>query len=116
MLTTLENKESRSLPITKMSPSDVNIIKSVGSPELINGSGQSFPRPSLIDMLCHSPMNDGYDRTTELLKVLSLLNRLDGSSMQNPVHPERMFCGGEDSRLEIRQELVQLATPLPSSP
>jgi hypothetical protein len=60
-------------------------------------------------------MNEGYDRTTELIKVLSLLNRLDGGSMQDPVHPERMFCGGEDSRLEIRQELVQLAVPAASS-
>jgi hypothetical protein len=59
-------------------------------------------------------MNEGYDRTTELLKVLSLLNRLDGSSMQDPAHPERMFRGGEDSRLEIRQELVQLGDPTSS--
>jgi hypothetical protein len=61
-------------------------------------------------------MNKGYDRTTELLKVLSLLNQLEGRSKCDPKHPEKMFCGGEDSRLEIRQELVQLASPLPSSP
>jgi hypothetical protein len=61
-------------------------------------------------------MNKGYDRTTELLKVLSLLNRLDGRSKCDPKHPERTFCGGEDSRLEIRQELVQLATSFASSP
>jgi hypothetical protein len=61
-------------------------------------------------------INEGYDRTTELLKVLSLLNRLDGSSMQDPVHPERIYCGGEDSRLEIRQETAQLAAPPASRP
>jgi hypothetical protein len=54
-------------------------------------------------------MSQAYDRTTELIKVLSLLNRLDGRSKCDPKHPERTFFGGEDSQLEIRQELVQLA-------
>ena len=99
---------------TKLSPPGVSIIKSIGLSQLINDlGGESFQVPAL-DCCATSPMNKGYDRTTELLKVLSLLNRLDGSSMQDPVHPEKMFCGGEDSRLEIRQELVQLAAPLSS--
>jgi len=54
-------------------------------------------------------MSQAYDRTTELIKVLSLLNQLDGRTVCNREHPEKICSGGEDSRLEIRQELVQLA-------
>jgi hypothetical protein len=54
-------------------------------------------------------MSARYDRTTELLKALSLLNRLDGIRVVDPENPERIYSGGESSRLKIRQELVQLA-------
>jgi len=59
-------------------------------------------------------MSQAYDRTTELIKVLSLLNQLDGRTVCNPEDPEKICSGGEDSRLEIRQELAQLAAPLAS--
>jgi hypothetical protein len=54
-------------------------------------------------------MSARYDRTTELLKALSLLNQLDGIRVWDPENPERIYSGGESCRLKIRQELVQLA-------
>jgi hypothetical protein len=56
-------------------------------------------------------MTARYERTTELLKALSLLNRLDAIRVWDPENPERIYSGGESCRLKIRQELVQLADP-----
>ena len=55
-------------------------------------------------------MDETVKQTTELLKELSNLNKVQGRLLSNPESREEAYEGRKIRQQEIRQELVKLAT------
>jgi hypothetical protein len=55
-------------------------------------------------------MNETVKQTTELLKELSNLNKVQGRLLSDPESREEAYEGRKTRQQEIRQELVKLAT------
>ncbi len=56
-------------------------------------------------------MGETFKQTTELLKELSNLNKVEGRLLSDPESREEAYEGRKDRQREIRQELVGLAQP-----